>query len=38
MKINIPIEETIKNRVSVRNYDSKRLSKNDKEKLVNEIS
>jgi len=38
MKINIPIEETIKNRVSVRSYDSKRLSKNDKEKLVNEIS
>lgn len=38
MKINIPIEETIKNRVSVRNYDSKRLSINDKEKLVNEIS
>ena len=38
MKINIPIEETIKKRISVRNYDSKRLSKNDKEKLVNEIS
>lgn len=38
MKINIPIEETIKKRVSVRNYDSKRLSKKDKEKLVNEIS
>jgi len=38
MKINIPIEETIKNRVSVRNYDPKRLSKNDKEKLMNEIS
>lgn len=38
MKINIPIEETIKNRVSVRNYNSKRLSKNDKGKLVNEIS
>lgn len=38
MKINIPIEETIKSRVSVRNYDPKRLSKNDKEKLENEIS
>lgn len=38
MKINIPVEETIKNRVSVRNYDSRKLSKNDKEKLVNEIS
>ena len=38
MKLNIPIEETIKNRVSVRSYDSKRLSENDKEKLVNEIS
>jgi len=38
MKINIPIEETIRNRVSVRNYDSRKLSKNDKEKLVNEIS
>ncbi|SCP96940.1 nitroreductase family protein [Anaerobium acetethylicum] len=38
MKINIPIEETIKKRVSTRTYDSKRLSKIDKEKLVNEIS
>lgn len=38
MKINIPVEEMIKNRVSVRNYDSRKLSKNDKEKLVNEIS
>lgn len=38
MKLNIPIEETIKKRVSVRSYDSKRLSENDKEKLINEIS
>lgn len=38
MKLNIPIEETIKKRVSVRNYDSKRLLEGDKEKLVNEIS
>lgn len=38
MKLNIRIEETIKKRVSVRSYDSKRLSKKDKEKLVNEIS
>ena len=38
MKLNIPIEETIKKRVSTRTYDSKRLSKIDKEKLVNEIS
>lgn len=38
MKLNIPIEETIKKRGSVRNYDSKRLSEKDKEKLVNEIS
>ncbi|MEO1816036.1 MAG: nitroreductase family protein [Acetobacterium sp.] len=38
MKLNIPIEETIKKRVSTRTYDSKNLSKNDKEKLMNEIS
>jgi nitroreductase len=38
MKLNIPIEETIKKRVSVRSYDSKRLSEKDKEKLLNEIS
>jgi len=38
MKLNIPIEETIKKRVSTRTYNSKKLSKIDKEKLVNEIS
>ncbi len=38
MKLNIPIEETIKNRVSVRSYNSKKLSENDKKKLVDEIS
>jgi len=38
MKFNIPIEETIRNRVSVRNYDPKRLTEMDKGKLVNEIS
>lgn len=38
MKLNIPIEETIKKRISVRTYDSKGLSEKDKEKLVNEIS
>lgn len=38
MKLNIPIEETIKKRVSTRTYDSKNLSKNDKEKLMNAIS
>ncbi len=38
MKLNIPIEETIKKRVSVRTYDSKSLSEKDKEKLVNEIN
>ena len=38
MKLNIPIEETIQKRVSTRTYDSKRLSKMDKEKLENEIS
>ncbi len=38
MKLSIPIEETIKKRVSIRSYDSKRLSENDKEKLLNEIS
>jgi nitroreductase len=34
VKLNIPIEETIKNRVSVRSYDSRGLIKKDKEKLV----
>lgn len=38
MKLNIPIEETIKKRVSTRTYDSQGLSKIDKEKLENEIS
>ncbi len=38
MMLNIPIEETIKKRVSTRTYEPKRLSKKDKEKLVNEIS
>jgi len=38
MKLNIPIDETIKKRVSTRTYNSKKLSKIDKEKLVNEIS
>ena len=38
MKINIPIEETIKKRVSTRTYDSKRLSAYDKENLLEEIS
>jgi len=38
LKLNIPIEKTIEKRVSVRNYEPKRLSKNDEEKLVNEIS
>lgn len=38
MKLNIPIEETIKKRVSVRSYDSKKLSADDKEKLINQIS
>lgn len=38
MKLNIPIEKTIKKRVSVRNYDPKNISEKDKEKLVNEIN
>ena len=38
MKLNITIEETIKKRVSTRTYESKRLSKADKDKLVKEIS
>lgn len=38
MKLNIPIEETIQKRVSTRTYDSKILSKIDKEKLMKEIS
>lgn len=37
MKINIPIEETIKKRVSTRTYESKKLSVYDKEKLMKEI-
>lgn len=38
MKLNIPIEETIKKRVSVRTYESKSLSEKDKYNLLNEIS
>lgn len=38
MKLNIPIEETIKKRVSTRTYDAKGLSKVDKEKLMKEIN
>lgn len=38
MKINIPVEETIKMRVSTRTYEPKKLSVNDKEKLLKEIS
>ena len=38
MKLNIPIEETIKKRVSVRSYESKKLSVIDKEKLLKEIN
>lgn len=34
MKINIPIQETIKKRNSVRSYEEKRLSAQDKEKLM----
>lgn len=37
MKINIPVVETIKKRVSVRTYNSEKLSENDKEKLAYEI-
>lgn len=38
MKLNIPIEETIKKRVSIRSYESKKLSKIDKEKLLTIIN
>lgn len=38
MKLNIPIEETIKKRVSVRTYEAKKLSEIDKEKLLKEIN
>jgi nitroreductase len=38
MKLNIPIEETIKKRVSVRSYESKKLSEIDKENLLKEIN
>ena len=32
MKINIPIEQTIKNRSSIRTYDKRKLDIDDKEK------
>ena len=35
MKINIPIEQTIKNRSSIRTYDKRKLDIDDKEKLIN---
>lgn len=38
MKINIPVVETIKNRVSVRNYEPRSLTQIDKENLLKEIS
>lgn len=38
MKLNIPVEETIKKRVSTRTYESKKLLISDKEKILNEIS
>lgn len=34
MKMNIPVEKTIKQRSSVRTYEEKQLSKADKEKLL----
>lgn len=37
MKLQIPIEEAIKNRISVRSYEPKALLQKDKDKLVNEI-
>ena len=37
MKLNIPVQETIKKRVSVRTYEPKSLSEKDKEELKNEI-
>lgn len=38
MKLNIPVEETIKKRVSTRTYEPKSLSASDKEKILDEIS
>jgi nitroreductase len=38
MKLNIPIEESIKKRISVRTYEPKSLSEKDKEELRNVIS
>ena len=38
MKINIPVKETIKKRVSTRTYTSEKLSKDDKDKLLKAIS
>ncbi|MDO4536278.1 MAG: nitroreductase family protein [Clostridium perfringens] len=38
MKINIPVKETIKNRNSVRTYEERKLSVEDKEKLIKYIN
>ncbi|WOO37105.1 nitroreductase family protein [Anaerocolumna sp. AGMB13020] len=38
MKLNIPVEETIRKRISVRTYEPKSLSEKDKEELRKEIS
>ena len=38
MKLNIPVEETIRKRVSTRTYESRKLSADDKEKILKEIS
>ena len=38
MKLNIPVKETIRKRVSTRTYESRKLSADDKEKILKEIS
>ena len=37
MKINIPVQETIKKRNSVRAYEERKLSTQDKEKLIKRV-
>ena len=38
MKLNIPVKETIRKRVSTRTYEPRKLSADDKEKILKEIS
>ena len=37
MKLNIPVKETIRKRVSTRTYEPRKLSEDDKEKILKEL-